>query len=205
MPRLRTIKASIKGADFAADLKVDAAGTFSIVRPGTAEDWPSIGCLILGKDADSVVRQWQKAVIDYAGRQRTERKVLLIKFDSSIREGGKKDFFVDDDALLYLRCCVALETKTKQGDKTNIAYTEHPDYSGFHGKVQPFPYWARFRADQIRAEKLVAVDWSAPLENALVAACKGIQAVVDLLDNALSSPEQIEASAHRLALLPKSK
>jgi len=200
MPKIRTCKHTVAGTEFTSDLRVDSKGVFTLTAPGLEGDRPN-DLSISGPQAEEVETRWKAAVRDYAQRSKTERKVIAVKFDSSLRLNGSKSTF-DREHMLLLECMVCLETTLKRGEKVEITYTEHPDCSGMH-KSQPFPW--HFKANTARLNfdrsNIIFVDWTQEIEDALVTACKGIQAVVDMLDQVLATPEALTLSISSLNTL----
>lgn len=193
---------------FEAILNVSKDGEFSIKRPGYAEDWPKVGLTIRGTEAGVVEKQWQAAVREYSERTSQTRKVIVIRFDSILRKGGKRNFFTSNDATLVLEAVIALENTVKVGKETSVTLTAHPDYQGGWArdpdKCQPFPMLMVL--DNIEWKKnskdICVVEWSPELEAVIVRACNGVQAIVDMLNNALSTPEQMLLAASQFAQLP---
>jgi hypothetical protein len=204
MPKLKTCEVAHKGATFKATLKVNSSGVFSIDRPGTNEDWPDQPMTISGNIAGDVDRLWVEAVRDLVERTKVERKVIVVRFDSTLRPNGRKDFHTGNDAMLFLKCAVALEVTTRQGDKSNIAYREHPDFVGFAGKHQPFPVNFRLGIHDIdfHYSACTVVEWSQEIEDMMVRACEGIEAIAEMLDGVTATPETLRLSTAQMALLP---
>lgn len=201
MPKVRDCEYTHGGAEFRAALRVDSRGTFKITRPGAAKDWAGVGVEIQGTEAEKVEAAWKQAVRDFVERTGSERKVLVVKFDSSLRPGGARDFFLRGDTLLYLSAAVALERTVRQGETVTVSYVPHPDCYGF-GKEEPFPSWMDLDLRGVDRDGVVVVPWTVELEAAVVRAAAGIQAVVDLLDTVFSDPDAFKEKASRLAALP---
>jgi len=200
MPKVKTCEATHKGATFKAHLNVNSVGVFSIAHPGDSS-------AISGPLAEEVEAEWRKAVRDLVDRTKVERKVLVVRFDSILRVDGKKEHFTSEETTLLLECAIALEVTTTQGGKTTVAYTEHPDYSGFHGAESPFPFQMRLaiRDVEFHSDSCTVVTWSLETEAMLVRACNGILAVVEMLDQAFATPESLLGAASSLKLLPSPK
>jgi hypothetical protein len=217
MPKLRTIKYKYKDQNFEANLKVDSHGEFSIDKPGGTQlnthkrgRKPEFD-QITGKTAEMVVALWQKELRELLDKTKVTRKVLIVRFESLLRDEGMKSFFSNRDEMLSLRCLVGEETSITQGDKTTVTLHEHPDYAKFHGLEQPFPF--RMCLDSNRTDlnfnkdALTVVDWTPEAEQLLVKACEGIKAVVDMLDGFTKTPESLAAASlmSQLPLLPVPK
>lgn len=201
MPKVKDCKITVKGSEFVSPMKVDSRGVFTIKLPGTEEDWPDRVTEVRGTEAEKVEKEWQKAIRELCERTRKERKVIVVKFDSKIRAGGKKDFFVDDDAMIYLRAAVALETTICQGEKVKVSYQDHPDCNGMH-KENPFPWWMRLQPHQFERGENCVIEWTQELQDTVARAGAGIQAIVNLLDDVFSTPEKLALASSRIAALP---
>lgn len=199
MPKVRTCKYKVAGVEFTAELRVDSKGKFSITRPKVEGERES---LIIGTEAESVERQWCQAVRDYSSRTRQERKVIAVKFDSELRPDGVKSTF-DAKHMLLLKCRVCLEVTTIHAGETKVELVEHPDFKEMHGPKQPFPWFFLQDLHRLNFDRsnVTIVEWTQEIETALVNACAGIQAVVNMLDQVLSSPESIIKHIANLATL----
>lgn len=178
-------------------MRVDSRGIFSIALPGDEEEWTGFGGQKLtGTNAEELEREWAKKVREYSKRTRLERKVIVIRYDSSVRDGGKRNFFTNDDCQLLLEAYVCLEVTTRQGDKDEVTYIDHPDYAKMHGEKQPFPWAFQLSLNSLRylREDTIAVEWSQEIEDTLVRACLGIRAIADLLERCLNTPEALIAA-----------
>ncbi len=197
MPKVKTCKAVCEGVKFEANLNVDSKGVFSIVRPGTNDDWPKQQMKISGTLADEVEHEWIAAVRELSQRSKTERKMLAVRFDSTLRKGGKRDHFVDRNVMILLECAVCMETTIARGENVIRLYREHPDYTGLHSPEQPFPVMMRLDGSDLsfRADQLTFVEWSQELQDLLVRACEGVKGVVRMLDGVLSTPESLALAA----------
>lgn len=193
MPRLKTCKIKIGQAEFSAPLNVSTRGEFSINRPEGLPEWTGPD-RFTGKTADEVENQWATAVREYVARSKRERKVIAVIFDSTVRESGKRSPFTDQRTMLMLQCLVALETTIETSGKTEISYKEHPDYTQMHGPRQPFGCLFEMHDWEIshRKEICTIVEWSQEVEDMLVRACRGIEAIAEMLSAITASPEALK-------------
>lgn len=205
MPKVKTCQFNQGEIKFQASLNVDSKGIFSILRPGSPEEWPGQDMKITGPVAETVEIAWFDAAKDLCTRTKKEKKVILVHFDSTLRENGKRHVFTDRDCMLILECAIALETTITRGELVTRKYTRHPDYSGVHSTAYPFPSRMLLSSSdfEFHLSRCVVVDWSKEVEDTLVRACKGVLAVVDLLDKTLETPETISlAASSGLPMLP---
>lgn len=204
MAKVTTLKRTVNGIEFSATLNVNGDGIFSVRRPGTHGDWPDCSMTIEADTADAVKIAWHEAVEQLCAASSTERKVIAIHYDSVLRNGGKKTFHLNRCAMLYLACTIALEKTTVRGDKKNIELSLHPDYRGFGSPKLPFPALMTLDDGDLRFHQdeslLLVVEWSQEVEDALVRACRGIKAIVDLLDRVTASPTVLIEASSTLAL-----
>lgn len=204
MPKVKTCKFDYKGAHFEGTLNVSSKGVFNIKRPGTQEDWPRHHMQLDGDKAEEVEKQWKQACRDLSDRTRIERDVIAVRFDSCIREGGKKNHFNDRDAMLILEVRRAIEVITEQGGKRSKAFLEHPDFEGWGLPNQPWPRRMMMDLHHLNRDRedIVICDYSPELEATLIRACLGIQAIVDMLHEVTRTPETLALAAAGLGLLP---
>jgi hypothetical protein len=197
MPKVRTIKTCLSGASFAADLRVDSRGEFSISVPG------GVG-KITGDTAEAVENKWFKAAQELLERTKSTRKVIAVRYDSCLAVNNRT-VFTKRDEMLRLECLIAEETSVTQGGVVTKCLNEHPDYVGFGSPRQPFPH--RMVLDdgdmRFRESELLIVDWTQELEDTLVRACKGIEAVTEMLADVFQTPETLQLASSRLLSLPQ--
>lgn len=204
MPKIKTLQSTYKGAHFTNNLNVNAQGLFSTRRPGNKDDWPGYLSLdITGFTSLEVEKTWHDAVVDLVDRKCDERKVIIVRFDSILRPNGKVNFFTDSEVMLVLKCHIANQITTVVDDKTCVKYEMLPEYDiRGDGLKQPFPWAFRFSDGDLKypREDWTVVDWSQALEDTLVRACCGINAVVQMLHENLSTPEQLLAAPSLLRI-----
>jgi hypothetical protein len=202
MPVVTTCVHEVSGAKFEAKLKVDTKGVFNIQRPGTTEDWPEESMTIAGRDADTVIATWKKAVVALVTKSKVEQRVILVCFDSILRHRESQSAFLDRNVTLHLRCRVCLRITTKQGDKVSVGYRPDPEYDSFgFDKKQPFPSLMTIPQQDIGFNvnrSCAVVEWTKELEDMLVNACQHIEKLVRVLDGALSTEEALKAAVLRL-------
>lgn len=172
-------------------MHVSTGGVFSVELPGTRAEHPeSQRMKITGSNFEAVEREWLLAVASWLDRQTIDEKVILVRFDSTLRKGGK-DFFTNDSVMLMLEACVAIKrTVTANGEQTS-RFREHPDFSGLHSEPQPFPRGMILSIGdaEFRKDKVTCVPWSQEAQDMLVRACEGILKIVDMLDTHLGTTE----------------
>lgn len=197
MPKVKTCSTDIDGATFTSALHVASDGQFSITRPGQQDDWPHCNMKITGTEAAIVERRWCEACRDYARRSRTDRKVIIVRYDSVARTGGVRCFFNGKDATLILEARIALERTITQGEQRTVKYMLHPDLEGMHKPQQPFPPAMTLRHSALEhpREDWCVVEWTQELEDTLIRACNGIQAILELFDNILTDPEKLQLAS----------
>ncbi len=203
MPKVRTCSIEVSGVKLEANLNVDSKGTFSIQPPGEGQK-------IIGTEAVKVEGMWEQAAIAFIRRARTERKVIIVRYDSCIRPGGQRNFFNRSrDATLTFQALVALERTVTQGEKLTVTYAPHPDYEGLHSPDQPIPVMMRMCRSDVtfghHKSDWCIVEWSPEMEDTIVRACKGISAVVDMLESVCTDPEKLMLAAGVLTALPAPK
>lgn len=204
MPKVKRLEAKVNGAKFEATLNVSSGGQFSVILPGTQDDWPGKSMKLTGFTAAEVENEWHKEVSAYAEKCTTERKVIVVRFDSKLRTGGRKNFFTDRDTMLVLEATIAIESTTTQGGEVTHRYRLPEEFSGLHCEEQPFPSTMILGLSSCHAlsrEDICVVDWTKEVEAAIAKACFGIKAIVDALDKITSSPERLAEVANGSFLL----
>lgn len=198
MPKLKICKYAKDGVTHEATMYVNSSGEFSILPPGTSTK-------ICGNQADNVEHLWQIAVRDFINKNRTDRKVIVVRYDSTLRKGGKRNFFNrDNDFALIFQAAVALEKTVTEGDRATISYEPHPDQEGLHTN-QPFPFGMRLSRSDLRQAFATSdwciTEWTQELEDTIVLACEGVKAVVDMLDYVFTVPDNMRLAASATGIM----
>ncbi len=198
MPKVRTLSLTLNNVKFEADLRVNSKGVFSAIVPDDKSTEVS------EVTAEETERQWCKALRDFAARSKRERKVIAVRFVTSlIKENSDRDHFNRDQMMLF-QALICLETTITQGDKVSVSYQEHPDFKGLHADPQPWPWAMQLDEHDIRrGSAITIIKWTPEIEALLVEAGKGILRIAEMLDQVLTTPEGIlEATQRRLDLFP---
>lgn len=191
MPKVRILSTHSNNVFFKADLRVNSAGEFSAVVPDEK------ATKIFGRTAEEVESRWIKATRDWHSQTKTTRKVIAVRFVTSlIEESRNRDFFKRDHMMLF-EALICEETTTCSGEEVTRSLQEHPDYRQMHGPRQPFP-WA-MQLDDLKASSVVVVPWTPEVEDTLTRAALGLQKVATMLHDVLSTPEGIQLATLRLS------
>jgi hypothetical protein len=202
MPKIKMLETTIRGSKFQSPLMVDSKGQFSTKGPIEENgDYK----LLSGDKASKVETAWKEHVREFAERTQQKRKVLCIRYDSILRAGGAKDAFTSRDNTMLFECCVAQENTTKQGAKTEVTYSPCPEFEGLHAPQQPFPSRMVLSTSEVNFHKnrCTIIPWSQESEEVLVRACRGLEAVAQMLDHLTASPESFLEASQKILLLPQ--
>jgi hypothetical protein len=205
MPKVKTMRLDYAGRKFEANLTVRSDGNFYAPNPlAFLNEDPEVTRepeRISGPNAEDVERDWKDRTRDAADMKSTTRKVILIEFDSTLREGGA-DFFTQRGTTLKLKAAIAIETTTTIGDKTTTSFEYDPTYRGLHCPESPIPLGFRLKdglnwgADR---KTRTVVEWSPETEALVVKACEGIREVVRFFENLTAEPLRIPDIARHVA------
>jgi len=183
MAKVKTLKAGGGDTTITANLTVRRDGLFYVKHAD-----PDIDEELSGETAAVVEKKWQDAARDYLDRRTVVRKVIAVRFDSGARKGGAKCFF-SREATMTFDALIVDETTVTSGDNVRKSYAMNTDEW-----PQKIPSAYRLSVHDIRNydDAITFIPWTEEAEATIIRACEGLQAVIDMLDGVLESPESFQ-------------